>query len=247
METGEIPLIGLGRELDCVARAMRAGEPLLLLGPAGCGKTKVLRTALPRAPASSVYVECCAAVHELLVRLARELLAIDHDAFLSVVGDAANPERWLAAQTSSHLRGLLWNALETAPALIVLDQVQGAGPRTYRFFERLFFREGMTILAAARSGHGLGMLGRLFWDPRRTVAFAPLGEPEACRLFEFAADRFALRGLELEEFRRRVIASARGNPGQILEMCRLAAQPRYHSGRRIKFAPLRIDAMMRFL
>jgi hypothetical protein len=30
-------------------------------------------------------------------------------------------------------------------------------------------------------------------------------------------------------------------------MCRLAAQPQYVSGRYIKFTPLRIDAVMKFI
>ena len=38
----------------------------------------------------------------------------------------------------------------------------------------------------------------------------------------------------------------RGNPGQIVEMCRSATEPLYVSGRHIKFAPLRIDALIRF-
>ena len=73
-----------------------------------------------------------------------------------------------------------------------------------------------------------------------------LQERDAEHLFEAAADHFQLRNLDLNEFREKVLESARGNPGQILEMCRLAAQPQYHAGRYIKFAPLRFDTVMKF-
>ena len=61
-----------------------------------------------------------------------------------------------------------------------------------------------------------------------------------------ATDRFQLRNLHLDEFREKVLESAHGNPGQIIEMCRLAPQPQYHSGRYIKFSPIRIDTVMKF-
>ena len=59
-------------------------------------------------------------------------------------------------------------------------------------------------------------------------------------------DHFKLRQLDLDEFREKVLESARGNPGQIIEMCRLAAQPQYHAGRYIKFSAIRIDTVTKF-
>jgi hypothetical protein len=78
------------------------------------------------------------------------------------------------------------------------------------------------------------------------LSLSPLAERDAEQLFEAAADCFKLRHLDLDEFREKVIESARGNPGQIIEMCRLATQPQYHVGRYIKFSPLRIDTVMKF-
>jgi hypothetical protein len=74
----------------------------------------------------------------------------------------------------------------------------------------------------------------------------PIRERDAGQLFEAAADHFKLRNLDLDDFRDKVLESARGNPGQITEMCRLAAQPRYHAGRYIKFSPLRVDTVMKY-
>ena len=52
--------------------------------------------------------------------------------------------------------------------------------------------------------------------------------------------------LDLDEFREKVLESAHGRPGQIIEMCRLATQPQYLAGRYVKFAPLRIDKLIKF-
>jgi hypothetical protein len=53
---------------------------------------------------------------------------------------------------------------------------------------------------------------------------------------------FALHAFDLAEFRRKVLDAAKGNPGQILTMCRMASNPAYQTEGRIKFPPLRIDA-----
>jgi hypothetical protein len=104
----------------------------------------------------------------------------------------------------------------------------------------------MALFAASRDAFSLGTLARLFWNPANALHIPPFHEHDAEQLFEAAADRFQLRHLDLAEFRYKVLESARGNPGQIIEMCRLAARPQYHSGRYIKFSPLRIDTVMKF-
>lgn len=56
-----------------------------------------------------------------------------------------------------------------------------------------------------------------------------------------------LESLDLDAFRRKVLTAARGNPGQILAMCRMAGRPEYQQGRHIKFLPLRMDALAAFV
>jgi hypothetical protein len=221
----EVPLIGLARERELVAEAIEQRQSLLLIGPRASGKSRVLREVLARRP-EALHLTCPAAPHALLASLAQQM---GMDSRLSSV----------------RLRGLLWNALEASPRILVLDAVQNAGHALRRFFERLYYIPGMAILVAARDHGALGALNRLFWDPRRLVRFEPLGDKEAYLLFEAAADRFSLRELDLDEFREQVLESARGNPGEIVEMCRRASDPRYLAGVRIKFVPLRIDALIK--
>jgi hypothetical protein len=217
----------------------------LLLGPRGSGKTRLIQEALS-GNRQVLYLAWEPTLHTLLTAMARVLVAAGHSDFGRRAKPGADVESWLKAQPSVHLRGLLWNSLEAAPVSIVLDGIAGAGFRTYRFLQRIYHTPGMALFASSRDAPGLGALARLFWNPEKVLHIPPLQERDAGKLFESAAGHFKLRHLELDEFRDKALESARGNPGQIIEMCRLAAQPQYQAGRYIKFTPLRIDTVIKF-
>jgi energy-coupling factor transporter ATP-binding protein EcfA2 len=244
----EFPLIGLARERDRLIEALRRRQPLLLLGPAGSGKSALIRAAVAALPASQgiLRLRYSSNLHRLLIELARGLLETGHCSLRRALR-AENAETWVSRQTSVHLKGVLWSTLEAEPRAIILDGVDRASFPMYRFLQRLYFAKGMGFVAAAREPAGLGALGRLFWDPRITVQVRPLNEPDAARLFDLAAESFYLHNLNVREFREKALDAAGGNPGQIIEMCRMATNPAYVSGRHIKFAPLRIDMVMKFL
>jgi hypothetical protein len=221
----------MSREVERLRLAIAGGDPLLVLGPQGSGKTRIIQEALSAHPQVR-YVEWRPTLHALLLAMAHAVLEI--------------PEDRLKRQTSVHLRGIVWGALEHSPVPIVLDGIAGASFPAYRFLQRVFHTPGVALFAASRDEATLGALARLFWNRQKTLHIPPLHERDGERLFESAADRFELRHLCLDDFREKVLHSAGGNPGQIIEMCRLATQPQYLSGRYIKFAPLRIDTVTKF-
>ena len=241
----QLPFVGMAKEMQRLSLAFGTGDPLLLLGPQGSGKTRLIEEALS-SNHRVLYIAWEPTLHSLLTAMARALIATRHAGFVSRAKPGIDPEAWLAVQTSIHLKGLLWSAVENAPVPMMLDGVAGAGFPTYRFLQRIYHVPGMALFAASRDAFSLGALARLFWNPAKALNIPPLHERDAEQLFEAAADHFNLRNLDLDEFREKVLESARGNPGQIIEMCRLATQPQYHAGRYIKFAPLRIDTVMKF-
>ncbi len=241
----KLPLIGMAKERARIDHALAKGESVLVLGTAGGGKTRLLQDATA-AHSGILYVTWKPTLHGLLIAMARALIAVGHTEFLRRARAGQNPETWLAGQTSIHLKGLLWNAFEASPVPMILDGVAGAGFPTYRFLQRIYHTRGMVLLAASRDAIGMGALARLFWNPAKIVNVLPLNERDAAQLFEAAADCFQLRNLDLADFRDKVLENARGNPGQIIEMCRMATQPQYLRGRYVKFAPLRIDTMIKF-
>jgi hypothetical protein len=241
----QLPFVGMATEIERLSRAFATGDPLLLLGPQGSGKTRLIREALA-SHENVLYVAWEPTLHALLAAMARALIAARHADFIRRAEPGTDPEAWLAVQTSLHLKGLLWTAVESSPVPMMVDGIAGAGFPTYRFLQRISHTRGMALFAASRDAPSLGALARLFWNPSKMLNLSPLAERDAEQLFEAAADHFHLRNLNLDEFREKVLESAAGNPGQIIEMCRLATQSQYHAGHHIKFAPLRIDTVGKF-
>jgi energy-coupling factor transporter ATP-binding protein EcfA2 len=243
------PLVGLESEYNRLTSALQKRQPLLILGPAGSGKSALIATALANLPKALgiISIQHFSDLHHVLIDLARFLLSTGHGTFRKLARPGNDAEKWLSQQTSLHLKGILWTSLEAEPRVIVLDGVASGGFPMYRFFQRLYFAKGTALVASARDPVSLGALGRLFWDPRNTIHLHPLNEVDANHLFELAVARFDLGHLDVEEFRGRALEAAKGNPGQLIEMCKLASNPMYVSGKHIKFAPLRIDALMKFI
>ena len=240
---------GLAGNRQRIREAFERRESILIRGLAGAGKTALIQAAIDDLPdpRDIVQLRYSSSLHRLLVDLTRSLLATNHKALLGLARPAVDLDRWLTHQTSLHLKGILLTSLEAEPRTIVLDGVDGGSFPMYRFLQKLYYLRGMTIIAAARDTASLGALSRLFFDPRRIVHIGPLNHADSRRLFDLAANRFGIEDLDLAEFRDKVLESAHGNPRQIIEMCRLAADPTYLSGKHIKFAPVRIEVMMRFL
>ena len=241
----ELPLIGFQDELFRLRKAIRRRESLLVFGARGSGKTRLIRAALQEPGCDAVYVHSPAVLHDFLISLARALVAAGHRPTLGVIGRNSDFDRVISGYNSVHLKGILWTAIEKEPVMMVLDEIQGAGTRNYRFLQRVFHTKDVGVIAAARDYRCLDSLSRLFWDPRMIINVPPLTQVEARTLFDQSVGRLCLNHLDLEQFRDQVLESARGNPAEIIEMCKLAAQPQYRHGTHVKFAPLRIDAIMR--
>jgi len=231
-----IPLIGRRKEVEALASALSGRQSCLMLGPAGIGKTRLIQEAmaLSRPPCVCIEQPMGMVLHQLLVELAGSL---------GCSGRLAD----FQCATSLALKAMVWEALRATPRCIVLEDMADADPRMYRFLQRVYYIPGVCLIVTARSRSGLGHLRKLLWDPREEIALGPLNRAESLALFEAASRECDLGGLDLDGFRRQALAAARGSPGQIQAMCRLACHPQYRNGRHIKFLPLRMDALPAFV
>jgi hypothetical protein len=220
-----VPLLGRRDQVIALTAALRAKTSCLIVGPKGIGKTRLLQESLQAAGQPFVCLERPEVLHQLLVGLADRLSC---------------PAGRL---TSVALKARTLNALRTTPRCLVLENVTSADPRMYRFLQHVYYLPGVSLIVTAESRECLGYLRKLLWDPREEIALKPLSGSDALSLFEAASAMYRLESFDLDAFRRKVLTAARGNPGQILTMCRMASRSEYQDGRHIKFLPLRMDAL----
>jgi hypothetical protein len=231
----DVELIGRSVEVSTLSTDLTLRKSRLILGPGGIGKTRLIHEALSTSEQPFVSITKPAALHDLLVMLAKHL-SCRSPRFLD-----------LRDATTVHLKPLVLNGLSANPQCVILEDLEEVEPRMYRFLQKLYYVPGACLIATGRSRSRLGRLQRLLWEPREELVLKPLSRRESLQLFEEACRAFRLHLFDSDGFRQRVIQAAHGNPGQILSMCRLAGQPEYRSGDHIKFAPLWIDVLSAFV
>lgn len=242
----QIPLIGRDFELARLTASLVRYRPLLITGPRGSGKSRLIDEAFAAVPdhVRPIRIRFEPNLHNLLVKLAHSLLQTRHRAFCARIRGCENH---IAKQTSIHLRGLLWNSLLEQPRSILIEDIVNASAPAYRFLQPIYYNPGVALIATAISPDRMGFLHRLFWDPRDHLSLHPFRHYELLRLASAAEQAFQLPAeIDRADLRKKIIEISAGNPGRLIEMYKLAASPKYHTGAYIKMALIQIDLAARF-
>jgi len=225
----ELELIGRAREMAKLKRLVESKTPTLIHGAPGCGKTRLLLHLQDQLTANGqdvLYVRFEQSLHTLFLKMAEKLSV-------------------KCEKTSSiSLRGALWKAFEAKPYVILLHDIREATLPYYRFFQGVLANKGNSIAGATVHEHATGAFRRMFWNQQAAIPLGNLNKRDANALIEAAMSAFLSDVRLPPDFGRRVAQPARGNPGRIVEMCSLAADPGYQAGdHHIRFAALVMDSL----
>ena len=247
-----VALLEREAELALVEQVLAAtsrgqGSLLLVQGPAGIGKSRLLEAARRQAGGLGFQVLHARAgemerefPHGVVRQLYEPLLASrDEEARTGLFAGAAHLARSLLAHggpqgasagqdASATLHGLYWltvNLAERAPALLVVDDLHWCDGASLRFISYLTRRlDGLraSVVASARSGEPAaqaGVLAELEWEPlARALRPAPLSVAAVDQLLRAALGRDVA-----PEFLEAVNTACGGNPLLLRELGRAIA------------------------
>jgi hypothetical protein len=227
----------------------------MVSGPAGIGKTRLIGEVIKSLPKelseSCIYLPAAGGLRQMLGGLLRKLLVTGDPTLLRQVrADGfrrTDFKAWLNAQSSSHLKGTLYRAAEKRTYWIFLDLLSAITPPAAKVITELVRMRDTPVYLLTRElkGQTAEQLLKLYWRDEQRLSLGPLPETAARSLVESVSKSFALGQLELQTFRREVLRRSGRIPGAIVQMCALAAEPRYQAGLRVETGLLHVDYLLR--
>jgi hypothetical protein len=235
-------------------QAIRRRESLLICGPAGVGKTALISKVLAELPgdlaSSAISVDGLVGLQPFLRALLQNLNGAGDSTLrkqLRAEGVRGGGfKSWLKSQRTSWLKGAVYRSVQMASYLVFLDHVAPLTLAVAKVVRELVWMRNTPVYLVAR-GSGpeeVGHAANTYLDERQRLILEPLHESAARELLESCIRRFGLARLNLDGFREAVLSMSGHNPGVLVKMCELAAEPRYHYGSRIKTRLIRIDYLM---
>jgi hypothetical protein len=230
-------LVGRDQELAALTQRLAGRHSLLLHGPAGVGKTALLRAVLPNHP-EILYCPESSSKQTVFRALAAALAARDRTA-ASVLG---GPDG-IKAKSAVSLKGIVQDRLRCGKYWVVLDHLRMPSQAFAADIKDVAGWATTPILGVARSHHmeDVGFLKSLFIDRSEKLELRNFDDAQAERFARQVVEDSRLTATNMGEFLARVLQFSAGNPGAIIGMVNMAKLPKYRSGTQIMLSPLYID------
>jgi hypothetical protein len=218
------------------AQAQRR-KSMLIYGPEGAGKTRLLQSFVPTQP-FALYVAQMRSPRDLMLALIQDLRTLTKRELRL----PANPQ----TLSTSSLKGMVNRALDKFPFLLVLDHLAGPSRVVTGMIKELHYYGRTPVYFAARTPHmeDVGALLPMCSDRSEKLEVRNLTPSVALEFAKREAERTALWASNLETALHSLVDWSEGNPGSILQMLKMAALPRYRMGDQIKAHVLYLDYLM---
>ena len=238
------PIYGRESELEQLGALVSRLHSFLVHGPAGVGKSLLLRRIAADCP-KILYCGESATNHTVFCEIARHLLATRNQTALRAFGRSGASK--IKEKSAVSLRGIVGDALRESRYWIVVDHLKRPSQAFATALKDLSNSTHTPLIAAARSAHmeDAGFLLPLFPDRLERLALANFDSEQARGFTLRTLSEMKLNFANQEEVLEKIVRHSQGNPGAIRTMLAMASHSRYVAQQRLMMAPLYIDFRLR--
>jgi DNA polymerase III delta prime subunit len=228
-------------EKQAIRQRLAKKRPFLIHGPAGVGKTLLLRSLLPEFP-SILYCEDSATTHAMFRSLAQSLLRLHNPRAQT----AFRNEEAIKTKSAVSLKGIVMDALNQGQYSVVLDHLKRPSYSFAAAVREIMGWGSTPVSAVGRSSHmeDVGFLQPFYSDRSEKYEIRNFETSVAERFARELVKRAGLSAPNMGEFLDKVLEFSVGNPGAIGALIEMANYPKYRSDEHIKITPLYIDFRM---
>jgi hypothetical protein len=224
-------------ELERLRAQVQKRKSMLVYGPEGVGKTRLLHNFVKTQPLA-LYVSQTHSPRELMLALIEALQGVSK-------GNLRLPVSPSSLSTSS-LKGVIQRTLDLFPFFLVLDHLSGPSRIATGMIKDLNYYGRTPVFFAARTPHmeDIGSLQPMCSDRSERLEMKNLPFPIAREFAQREAERTELWALNLEHALDSLVEWINGNPASIIQMVKMAHLSKYRMDDQIKVHVLYLDYIM---
>jgi AAA ATPase-like protein len=232
-------------ELEQLRRMLARRRSFLLHGPAGVGKTLLMKHLVGEAP-ELVYCDESSSSQTVFRKLAVELFARKNRHIIQTCGPAGLGA--IRSKSAVTLRGIVTEAMREGAACLVIDHLRCPSQSFAVALRDLCHRTGCRLIAVARSAHmeDVGFLLPMFSDRSERFALRNFDLNTARAFATGIAQEMQLDAANRDEATEKIVQYSKGNPGAIVAMLQMAASQMYIAHQHVKLSPLYIDFRLKW-